>query len=56
MNFPCRAVALLACMPVIASAQPKLGSLQQYQLDAGHSIFEFSIGFAFTATSSESGV
>ena len=48
MNFPCRAVALLACMPVIASAQPKLGSLQQYQLDAGHSIFEFSIGFAFT--------
>jgi polyisoprenoid-binding protein YceI len=31
-----------------AGAQSKLASLQQYQLDAGHSIFEFSIGFAFT--------
>jgi polyisoprenoid-binding protein YceI len=42
------AVALLSLAPVGAAAQPKLGSLQQYQLDAGHSIFEFSIGFAFT--------
>ena len=31
-----------------AGAQASLASLQQYQLDAGHSIFEFSIGFAFT--------
>ena len=42
------AVSLLSLTPVVATAQPKLGSLQQYQLDAGHSIFEFSIGFAFT--------
>src|SRR5678815_1210655 len=45
----CRcAVALLSFAPVVADAQQKLGALQQYQLDAGHSIFEFSIGFAFT--------
>jgi polyisoprenoid-binding protein YceI len=43
-----RAVALLSVVPVIAVAQPKLASLQQYQLDAGHSIVEFSIGFAFS--------
>ena len=43
-----RAVALLSVSPLLASAQQKLGSLQQYQLDAGHSIVEFSIGFAFT--------
>jgi polyisoprenoid-binding protein YceI len=30
-----------------AGAQSRLASLQQYQLDAGHSMFEFSIGFAF---------
>jgi polyisoprenoid-binding protein YceI len=42
-----RAVALLL-FPAGAMAQQKLGSLQQYQLDAGHSIFEFSIGFAFS--------
>jgi polyisoprenoid-binding protein YceI len=43
-----RAISLLSLTPVVATAQQKLGSLQQYQLDAGHSIFEFSIGFAFT--------
>jgi polyisoprenoid-binding protein YceI len=42
------AVALLSLAPAGAGAQQKLASLQQYQLDAGHSIFEFSIGFAFT--------
>src|SRR5829696_6776269 len=42
------AAALLSCAPVGAAAQVELGALQQYQLDAGHSIFEFSIGFAFT--------
>ena len=41
-------LALLSLAPAAAAAQPELGSLQQYQLDAGHSIFEFSIGFAFT--------
>src|SRR3954470_983912 len=49
----CRCLALLgmtvlAMAPTLVSAQAKLASLQQYQLDAGHSIFEFSIGFAFT--------
>jgi polyisoprenoid-binding protein YceI len=39
--------ALLSVMAAPALAQQKLASLQQYQLDAGHSIFEFSIGFAF---------
>jgi polyisoprenoid-binding protein YceI len=39
---------MLAIAPTIASGQSKLSSLQQYQLDAGHSIFEFAIGFAFT--------
>jgi polyisoprenoid-binding protein YceI len=50
MNVPLarRAIALLSLAPVVATAQQKLGSLQQYQLDAGHSIFEFSIAFAFT--------
>ncbi len=50
MKAPCLrvAVALLSLAPVVAIAQAKLASLQQYQLDAGHSIFEFSIGFAFT--------
>src|SRR6476659_1217396 len=42
------ATALLSFAPVVAAAQEKLDALQQYQLDAGHSIFEFSIGFAFT--------
>src|SRR3954453_11779908 len=49
----CRSLALLgmtvlAIAPTFVAAQAKLASLQQYQLDAGHSIFEFSIGFAFT--------
>src|SRR3954470_24874734 len=49
----CRCLALLgmtvlAIAPTFVAAQAKLASLQQYQLDAGHSIFEFSIGFAFT--------
>ena len=50
MKTPCAcAVALLLAVgPDAATAQQKLASLQQYQLDAGHSIFEFSIGFAFT--------
>jgi polyisoprenoid-binding protein YceI len=39
---------MLSLAPVAAAAQSKLASLQQYQLDAGHSIVEFSIGFAFT--------
>jgi polyisoprenoid-binding protein YceI len=39
---------MLVIAPTIASGQSKLSSLQQYQLDAGHSIFEFAIGFAFT--------
>ena len=43
-----RVVALLSLAPVGAGAQEKLASLEQYQLDAGHSIIEFSIGFAFT--------
>src|SRR3954470_17302759 len=43
-----RTVALLSVAPIAATAQQMSGSLQQYQLDAGHSIFEFSIGFAFT--------
>jgi polyisoprenoid-binding protein YceI len=49
-----RLVALAALAPLHTpclgqTATPqKSGSLQQYQLDAGHSIFEFSIGFAFT--------
>ena len=38
------AVLTLALAPVSAPAAPPL----QYQLDAGHSIFEFSIGFAFS--------
>ena len=42
------AAALLSFAPVVAGAQHNLASLQQYQLDAGHSIFEFSIGFAFS--------
>ena len=42
------AVAWLILAPLAAAAQPKPGALQQYQLDAGHSTFEFSIGFAFT--------
>ncbi len=42
------AAAVLASAPLAASAQQKLAALQQYQLDAGHSILEFSIGFAFT--------
>jgi polyisoprenoid-binding protein YceI len=42
------AVVLLVFVPIVASAQQKLASLQQYQLDAGHSTFEFSIGFALT--------
>jgi polyisoprenoid-binding protein YceI len=41
------AVALLLAASA-AQGQSKLASLQQYQLDAGHSIFEFSIGFAFS--------
>src|SRR2546430_1792555 len=50
MNAPFvrRTALLLSLAPVVAAAQQKLGSLQQYQLDAGHSIVEFSIGFAFT--------
>jgi polyisoprenoid-binding protein YceI len=50
MNAPSlrSVVALLSLAPVVVGAQQKLGSLQQYQLDAGHSILEFSIGFAFT--------
>jgi polyisoprenoid-binding protein YceI len=48
MNAPRRAAALLLLAPMMAAAQGRLASLQQYQLDAGHSIFEFSIGFAFT--------
>lgn len=42
------AVAMFLAAPIAANAQSRLASLQQYQLDAGHSIFEFSIGFAFT--------
>jgi len=42
------AVVLLVFVPIVTSAQQKLASLQQYQLDAGHSTFEFSIGFALT--------
>ena len=41
-------LAVIAALPASAAAQQKLASLQQYQLDAGHSIVEFSIGFAFT--------
>jgi polyisoprenoid-binding protein YceI len=43
-----RAIALVAMAPALAAAQQQLAQLQQYQLDAGHSIFEFSIGFAFS--------
>lgn len=46
--YSCVVAALLSVAPVGAAAQEELGALQQYQLDAGHSIFEFSIGFAFT--------
>src|SRR3954470_16094531 len=42
------AVLLVSFVPGVAASQQKLASLQQYQLDAGHSIFEFSIGFAFS--------
>jgi polyisoprenoid-binding protein YceI len=44
----CLVVVLLAVTATAARAQQGLATLQQYQLDAGHSIFEFSIGFAFT--------
>jgi len=40
--------AALVLVSTAAGAQGGLASLQQYQLDAGHSILEFSIGFAFT--------
>ncbi len=43
-----KALLMLAIPFSVAPAQRNLASLQQYQLDAGHSIFEFSIGFAFT--------
>jgi len=50
MNAPFwrHAALLLSLAPAGAAAQQKLAALQQYQLDAGHSIFEFSIRFAFT--------
>lgn len=37
-------VALIAATPIVASAQ----QLEEYAVDAGHSIVEFSIPFAFT--------
>jgi polyisoprenoid-binding protein YceI len=42
-----RVLSLLTLVPALAGAQ-RLSQLQQYQLDAGHSIMEFSIAFAFT--------
>jgi polyisoprenoid-binding protein YceI len=45
-------IAMCVCVPAVGAPQAKgaadLTRLQQYQLDAGHSIFEFSIGFAFS--------
>ncbi|HEV8195145.1 MAG TPA: YceI family protein [Gemmatimonadales bacterium] len=46
--FVRKALALLALAPAVVAAQPNRAALQQYQLDAGHSIFEFAIRFAFT--------
>jgi polyisoprenoid-binding protein YceI len=43
------AAAIFMAIPSLSWGQANsLGKLQQYQLDAGHSIFEFSIGFAFS--------
>jgi polyisoprenoid-binding protein YceI len=43
------ALCVIALLAIAAPARPQqLATLQQYQLDAGHSIFEFSIGFAFS--------
>lgn len=40
-------IAMLAVAPAVVAGQSKAGSLRQFQLDAGESIFEFSIGFGF---------
>jgi polyisoprenoid-binding protein YceI/Flp pilus assembly protein TadD len=42
-------LTLAALVPALAASQPaKPRALQVYRLDAGHSIVEFSIGFAFS--------
>ena len=43
-----RTLIALAALPVAAVAQQQRSSIEEYSVDAGHSIIEFSIPFAFT--------
>lgn len=48
MNAMTRTLFSLIAVPGISPTAQQQTQLQEYRLDAGHSVFEFSIGFAFS--------